>query len=389
MLFALILVAYCFEGSINNISRVQAIDEPQPNDLELIRVAVFNGTGAGSDTHHAQGKMYEWMGCDVTYIKNDDIINGDLSEYDLLGFPGGDYVQYWNLGQEGKTKIQEYVRNGGAYLGICAGAWWASDYMVWKADYHFPPPAYKVEGDERNLDLFPGVTMGPLDAIAPFYTGKMTGITFVNRTHPITDSLPEHLTVLYYGGPEFLPYEGTNVTVLATYDVTGTPAIVAFNYGKGRVVLCGPHPEVEEDGVRDGLALDNPLKTDYTDPESDWPLFIEAVRWLTINSTLSRMQELTDAYRYNESHNLSSLVQTQKEASEQSFNEISAKIAMLNEENSELKTRLEDVQSSLEDVQSSLEDIGELSNQVRILYIITGIALIISIMAMVLVILRR
>ncbi len=335
----------------------------------MIRVAVFNGTGAGSETRLIQGKMYEWMGCDVTYVDNQDIIDGKLSQFDLLGFPGGDYVAYWRLGQEGKARIQEFVRDGGAYLGICAGAWYASDYMVWKADGNYPPPDYKVEGDELNLDLFPGVAVGPIEEITPPYTGKMTRISFVNRDHPITDSLPEGYTVLYWGGPDLVPYEGADVTVLATFEETGTPAIVAFEYGKGRVFLMSPHAEVEVESDRDGIPLDNPLK-DFDDPESNWPLFVEAVRWLTMRSTESRMQELTDSFRSSEIKGLNATVQLQGEALGRGLNETSTSLAALKGENSELEARLDGLE--------------ELSSQLRTLYIITGASLAASVSAILL-----
>jgi len=165
-------------------------------------------------------------------------------------------------------------------MGICAGAWWACDYMVWMADPNYPPPEYHVEGDESNLDLFPGVARGPIEEITPFHTGTMTRIDIVNHTHPITKSLPDYLQILYWGRPYLLPYPDAKITVLGTYNVTGTPAIVAFEYGKGRVFLCGPHPEVEENSDRDGLPPVTPDMPGWSDPDSEWPLLLTATSWL-------------------------------------------------------------------------------------------------------------
>ncbi len=67
------------------------------------------------------------------------------------------------------------------------------------------------------------------------------------------------------------------MTVLGTYNVTRTPAIVVLPYGEGRVFLIGPHAEVEEDSDRDGQDIESEL----SDEGSDWPLLLEAMKWIT------------------------------------------------------------------------------------------------------------
>jgi hypothetical protein len=145
------------------------------------------------------------------------------------------------------------------------------------------------------LGLFPGHGDGPLEAI-PWPTYNMTWINMVNRTHPITKSLPERMCILYYGGPTFHPYEGADVTILGRYNVNGQqPAIVATQYGLGRVFLSGPHPEIEEDDPRDGTWGD-----DYLDDHgSDWPLMYEAVKWLLWSPEVKAFSVQWDGETYN------------------------------------------------------------------------------------------
>lgn len=241
---------------------------------EVISIALYNGSGACRSCMMAMKNMFEWMNCNVTIIDEGIIIDGQLEGYDVLAVPGGEVV--YDVGQQGKANIQNFIRDGGGYLGICAGAYWAADYELWKANPDFPPPAYMVLGNESNLDLFPGVARGPLEQINLFFTYAMPKINIVNHNHPITSGLPDQMQILYAGGCELLPYEGANVTILGTYDATGTPAIVAFEYGSGRVFITGPHPEFEEDSDRDGFPPDLGL----SDPDSEWPLLLNAVDWL-------------------------------------------------------------------------------------------------------------
>ena len=254
----------------------------EDTDLSNVDVAYYNGEGAWEITETILSNMTKWMGCSFTTVRGQDIQDGCLDDYDVLMWPGGHYPAYWDeVGLEGKAEIQEFISEGGGYLGICAGAYYAADYIVWMDDDAYPPPDYKVDGTELNLDLFPGVAWGPIFEIVnrpdPGYA--MTEINLVDQIHPITESMPNPMTMLYIGGPYFEPYDNASVSILGVYNVTGTAAIVACEYGEGRVFLIGPHGEVEERSDRDGWEFP-PEFPEPEDVESDWPLFRNAVRWL-------------------------------------------------------------------------------------------------------------
>ncbi|MFW9913152.1 MAG: BPL-N domain-containing protein [Candidatus Thorarchaeota archaeon] len=260
------------------------MEEPAGEDTELsnVDIAYYNGEGAWRTDEIVLSNMTKWMGCSFTTVRGQDIQGGCLDDYDLLMWPGGHYPAYWDeVGLEGKAEIQEFVSGGGGYLGICAGAYYAADYMVWMDDDAYPPPEYKVEGDELNLDLFLGVAYGPIFEIAdrPEPGWAMTEINLVDQTHPITESMPNPMTMLYAGGPYLEPYDNASVSILGEYDVTGTVAMVACEYGEGRVFLIGPHGEIEEGSERDGWEFP-PEDPEPDDVESDWPLYRNVVRWL-------------------------------------------------------------------------------------------------------------
>lgn len=104
------------------------------NELYGTRVALYGGGGAWHDGTVALEKMFEWANCTVTIVNGENIRSGCLDSFNILAFPGGDYPAYWGeLGPEGKSKIQEFISDGGGYLGMCAGAYVACDYIVWMA----------------------------------------------------------------------------------------------------------------------------------------------------------------------------------------------------------------------------------------------------------------
>jgi glutamine amidotransferase-like uncharacterized protein len=93
--------------------------------------------------------------------------------------------------------------------------------------------------------------------------------------HSITAGIQESFQILYYNGPFFKPNPGAQVDVIGRYQIGNEPALVATEYGQGRVFLTGPHPEWEEDDDRDGVDYFD----HFDDQESDWDLMRNAAGW--------------------------------------------------------------------------------------------------------------
>lgn len=243
------------------------------NDLAGVRAAIFFVNRMDSHSALAMGRAFQWMGCDVELVKAGDILSGCLHNFDVLACPGGESRPdpWGELGLEGKSKIQEFIKGGGGYLGVCLGALFASDYCYFWG--------IKWATDELYLDLFPGVAYcGQEEIAAQGGWPLMTWLKISDPGHPITALLSERIKIVYYpSSPYLLPYRGTNVTVIATYEISGNPAMVAFEYGNGRVFLSGPHPEIEVDSDRDGSRRFHEL----SDEGSEWPLLLEIMKWLT------------------------------------------------------------------------------------------------------------
>jgi len=72
-----------------------------------------------------------------------------------------------------------------------------------------------------------------------------------------------------------VPDTSAEVTVVAGYNATDQPAMLAFNYDSGRVFLVGTHPEIKEDSDRDGVTFGDELG----DQGSDWDLMKRAAVW--------------------------------------------------------------------------------------------------------------
>ncbi|MCK4256675.1 hypothetical protein KAX35_07285, partial [candidate division WOR-3 bacterium] len=174
-------------------------------------------------------------------------------------------------------KIIDFIQSGGSYIGICGGGYFASEKVIWQEQQLPMTP----------LGIFPGTAKGPIDEIVPFPDQEVVKVNIADSNHPITQSEQDTMWILYYWGPIFIPNEDAEVSILGRYDRGDYPALIAFNYGRGRVFITGPHPEIEEDSDRDGVVFVDTVIGDVTyrsedeldDRGSDWELMRKATLW--------------------------------------------------------------------------------------------------------------
>lgn len=165
---------------------------------------------------------------DVWFCTAESVIDGRVLDMaDLFVMPGGADLPYCKkLNGAGNENLRAYVEEGGLYLGICAGAYYACRAI----EYH------KGRADEicqkRELSLIDGTAVGSLPELAPFYDQTLNSAAIL--TLALDDGRAAR--ALYHGGCTFRLRE--KVDVLAAY-TDGRPAIVR----KDNVILSGVHFE--------------------------------------------------------------------------------------------------------------------------------------------------
>lgn len=230
------------------------------------KVALYADHGCWPSSITAASKMFEWMGLAVTKVDAATINSGGLAGYDLFCVPGGDMYRYsQSITSSGKERIRDFVAQGGAYVGICGGAYFAGERVFWRGQQLPMAP----------LGLYRGYARGPIDEIAPYPDSTMCRIDLAGESHPITAAIPDSAWVLYYWGPALFPEDENAVAAIGRYTIGGAAAALAFDFGAGRVFIIGAHPEIEEDSDRDGVGELDVLE----DRGSDWDLMRAVVRW--------------------------------------------------------------------------------------------------------------
>lgn len=171
---------------------------------------------------------------DVTLLVAEDIRAGKLDGLDLLVIPGGSSAsQVKALQDEGKKKVQDFVRNGGAYVGICAG-------------FHCT-----LDRQER-LQIMPYKYLEGAGG-----AGAQLAMDLSEKGGKILGVKPGRYYVRYSRGPISKPasWDKGNAETLGVYKGTvgphgrpggnffNAPAVIYGNYGKGKVVATSFHPE--------------------------------------------------------------------------------------------------------------------------------------------------
>lgn len=176
----------------------------------------------------------------IKTLKAHDVIQGKWRKNAALFImPGGADLPYVKaLKGKGNQQIKDYVEQGGSYLGICAGGYYASREVQFAVG-----TPLEVAG-ARELSFFSGIAKGPV--LAPYYYDSNRGARVAKIT--ISNNKLQNASVFYNGGPEFIPdSQQKNTEVIARYEnLPGHPAaIVKIKIGSGTAILTGVHFEYD------------------------------------------------------------------------------------------------------------------------------------------------
>jgi glutamine amidotransferase-like uncharacterized protein len=147
------------------------------------------------------------------FSKN-EVEDGFLNDVDMIAVPGGfgDSDSFDTLLKHNLNLVVNYVRNGGRYLGICMGAYWAGSHYFDILD---------------NIDVEQYIKQPNTDTRRPH--AKAIDIIWQG----------EKDKMFFYDGPTFVG--AGDCEIVATY-ATGYPMAII----QDRIGLIGCHPESEK-----------------------------------------------------------------------------------------------------------------------------------------------
>jgi hypothetical protein len=148
------------------------------------------------------------------FSKN-EVEDGFFDNVDIVAVPGGfgDASSFDRLFKANQNTVKQFVRNGGKYLGICMGAYWAGSYYLDLLD---------------NVDVVQYITQPNTDTRRP----HAKDINIVWQGHPNR--------MFFYDGCTLVG-DPSKFNTIATYANGDPMAIIQNNIG-----LIGCHPESEQ-----------------------------------------------------------------------------------------------------------------------------------------------
>ena len=213
---------------------------------EPMRIGVYshstNSTKAAQIVGIFTNILTPEKGFQIQRVDPAGIRSGVLTNLNVLIMPGGSgSKQATNLEASGREAIQQFVKNGGGYVGVCAGAYLASSHYPWSLNLINAKVIDREHWARGKGNVI--LTLSPLgekvlghpeSEVEVYYAqGPLYG-RGTNDTLPAYEELAIYKTEL---AKENVP-AGVPMGVMP-----GTTAIARGEYGKGRVICFSPHPE--------------------------------------------------------------------------------------------------------------------------------------------------
>ncbi|KAA8898950.1 biotin-protein ligase [Sphaerosporella brunnea] len=218
----------------------------------LVYAALISGTGTTADSvRHCLHSFRRLLSPHfaVSTVTAEAILKEPwMSSCALLVIPGGADLPYCKeFNGAGNRKISQYVRQGGAFIGFCAGGYYASK----RCEFEPENTRLAVVGS-RELAFFPDTCRGA--AFTGFQYGSESGARAAKlAVHKMGQTEGFSFRTYFNGGGVFVDaekYRDRGVEVLASYEEDldvdggdGKAAVVYCKFGDGGAILTGPHPE--------------------------------------------------------------------------------------------------------------------------------------------------
>jgi glutamine amidotransferase-like uncharacterized protein len=202
----------------------------------------YSGSGTNSISQSWMVHFLDWWKAQDSNIGYQELSAADVAACNLASYPnlamyiqpGGDaYLAQESIGGAGKTRINDFLANGGSYFGACAGWYYAAGGYTWQDSYY---------AHADLLGAYPAAIEGSIREVADYDVGSGYTVASLDNGH----------RAVYWGGPT-IGYENTSELagfVEARFQYRALPAVVRYN----NLLLTSVHLEAyENDGVT-GLA---------------------------------------------------------------------------------------------------------------------------------------
>ena len=226
---------------------------PKSSSRDIVHIALYDDTGASENGVVNLTKAFDADAkLEVSHLSSDQIRAEVLEQFDVVVFGGGSgSKEAESIGVQGAEVVRSFVKSGGGYIGVCAGAYLCSSHYTWSlnlVDTHVLTGKRLVEGQGEKSMWYRGkVTKQKIQLTEEgqqIFAGDAAIFDVKYQNGPIVSprnfpGLKPYTVLSWFRSEKVLypPQEGTMIN---------TPAIVMGDYGKGKVISISPHPEATD-----------------------------------------------------------------------------------------------------------------------------------------------
>jgi len=220
------------------------------SQYKVIRVAIYDDLGGSvAGPKNIESCLSDSLKFKTQRVNAVDIRSGVLHDFDVVVQPGGSgSKQAKTLELNGVDSIRQFIRKGGGYLGICAGAYLATAEYSWslhilnskvidRAHWNRGKGEVIMTMNKKGMDFF-GITESEINL--NYAQGPLMSPADV-------DSLPKYQELSTFKTE--IAMNGAPIGIMV-----GKTAFAHAEFGKGRVFAMSPHPE-KSDSLRSLVAI--------------------------------------------------------------------------------------------------------------------------------------
>ncbi len=216
--YAVILFGMTFACATDEIN-----GELQANNISDKYALVYNGPASAEDCPEAAAEIAKSVGLNVRFVSNlrdlPRLLNS--AAVFIIGGTEDDMRPLLKaFTPQVSAVLRDYLQKGGRYLGICGGGFMASTGWDEGGTYM------------KGLAIIPAAS----SVFKDDFSARILPVKWMGNIRPM----------FFKAGPDFQLKDSKETVHVIAYYGDGSVAALICSYGKGRVAVCGPHPEARE-----------------------------------------------------------------------------------------------------------------------------------------------
>jgi len=209
-----------------------------------MKIAYYSDARSMTSTIMLEESIRHHLGQEIEFVplkmeQIGSLYSGNIDVFIVPGIAGETCHYHSHLGGSNGTVIKSFVSNGGVYLGLCAGAFYAMTHIEYTDQKNITTKR------DTPFGFINGTAIGPVTGKNLFPSNEMLrgfcGVRPINLVGKFANYAFDAYS-LYSSGPTFKATEDVEVLGVFRDNSEHPPALIAKYFGKGLVIASSTVP---------------------------------------------------------------------------------------------------------------------------------------------------